>query len=279
MDQELVRLLERTPGIVCTRHGIVQNKIDPKDWVPLLTMQNPSQILKSGEWVKVKRGKYQGDAGLVVAMKNWGVEVLLLPRLNPPAIDNSTKRKRSTVIPTPALFDPIEYRRTRGVDPKKIGDRLYSVGQLIFDQGLLRKGYDFCSLSSPAVDMPSQHILLYETSGHPAIRSSTLPHPREWIFEEGDKVLILPRHEKGVVSAIGVNHLEINFAAQKGIEAVLWRNVRKDFELGDFVQVTSGSLIGMTGWIIRIDEETVHVMDKAEGDIVGSDTMKVRSIQ
>ena len=137
MTPELIRLLERTPGIICTRQGIRCGGIEPSDFTRLLTMKKPTTNLKEGEWAQVRRGLYKGDVGLIVAVKHWGVEVLLLPRLNPPAGDFTLKRKRSSIPPITALFNLAEFSHTHEVIPKKQGNNSYIVGGLTFEHGLL----------------------------------------------------------------------------------------------------------------------------------------------
>jgi len=95
MNPALIHLLKWTPGIIRTRQDLVCGEINPSDFMRLLTMTEPTCNLKEGEWAQVRKGLYKGDVGLVVAVENWGVEVLLPPRLNPPVSSSGLKRKRS----------------------------------------------------------------------------------------------------------------------------------------------------------------------------------------
>ena len=283
MTPELIHLLERTPGIIRTRQGIRCGGIEPSDFTRLLTMKKPTTNLKEGEWAQVRRGLYKGDVGLIVAVKHWGVEVLLLPRLNPPAGDFTLKRKRSSIPPITALFDLAEFSRTHEVIPEKQGNDSYIVGGLTFEHGLLRKCYDFHSLSSIVLDMPSEHTFLFDSSKHPALKLTVFPHPREWSFEEGEKVVMLSAGKwreryvraEGVVSALRDKYIDVNLGPEQGIQTYTWQHVRKYFNLGDFVTVTAGRLAGRTGWVDRVDynTDTVHVVEKAaESVVVGSHT-------
>jgi len=76
-----------------TRQDLVCGEINPSDFTRLLTMREPTCNLKEGEWAQVRKGLYKGDVGLVVAVENWGMEVLLPPRLNPPISSSGLKRK------------------------------------------------------------------------------------------------------------------------------------------------------------------------------------------
>ncbi|KAF9062078.1 hypothetical protein BDP27DRAFT_1369122 [Rhodocollybia butyracea] len=69
------------------------------------------QVMVEGQWVKINRGVYRGDVGVVVNHYNdqdsaTGVEVMVVPRLDlSPAPSSSHKHKRISSRP-PQLFDP-----------------------------------------------------------------------------------------------------------------------------------------------------------------------------
>jgi len=260
--------------------GVLKRAIPKTDWLKLLTMNDkPDCIVNIGSWVQVRKGAYKGDAALVVAINHWGVDVLLLPRLKPPIPDWDVpqKRKRSTIPATPSLFDATGYQQTYGIQPTWLVENVYKVGQVLFEHGLLRKGYDLHSLSSTAVDMPSQFFTMYESSRHPALGSSKFPRPREWIFEIGEQVFNCKTEAKGVVLDIGNDYVEINFGVDNGgIRPVTWHDIRKDINIGDFVQVTSGADTGVTGWVDNVHQDDISIVDKTtKGDIITQDTIKV----
>jgi len=270
MNPALIRLLKWTPGIIRTRQDLVRGEIDPSDFTRLLTMTEPTCNLKEGEWAQVRKGLYKGDVGLVVAVENWGVEVLLLPRLNPPVSSFNLKRKRSLIPPKPALFDPAEFSRTHEIDPKKSsGNNSYIVSGLKFEYGLLQKGYDFHSVSSTVLDIPSEFFFLYESSRHPALNSIVYPCLREWSFEEGKLVTILTRGYRrrasvcasGTLTGLGDRYVEVDLGSELGVQQYPYQQVQKDIKIGDFVIVGAGSHAGRTGW--------VHYIDQLDHDVVG----------
>jgi hypothetical protein len=55
-------------------------------------------LLTEGKWIRVLKGKYYGDVGLVVAVRSWGAEVLLVPRLNSLPMDSLTAESSSIFI-------------------------------------------------------------------------------------------------------------------------------------------------------------------------------------
>ena len=125
--------------------------------------------------------------------------------------------------------------------------------------------------------MPSQFFTMYESSRHPALGSSKFPRPREWIFEIGERVFNCKTEAKGVVLDIGNDYVKVDFSVDNGgIMPVTWHDIRKDINIGDFVQVTSGADAGVTGWVDNVHQDDVSIVDKTtKGDIITQDTIKV----
>jgi len=95
MDTNVVQLLGHMPGIICNRQGVVQQGVDTLDWMKLLKMRTPSEIVEPKQWVRVCKGMYKGDIGFVISMESWGAEVLLIPHLQSDdvALAPSSKQK------------------------------------------------------------------------------------------------------------------------------------------------------------------------------------------
>jgi transcription elongation factor len=90
---------------------------------------------------------------------------------------------------------------------------------------------------------------------------SSFPHPREWNFEEGEQVFVCSANMHGSITSVGPEILEVDFGAS-GLMAVPWYDVRKAIKVGDFVTIMSGSLHGVTGWVVKVDEDNVHIIEK-----------------
>ena len=127
MKEHLVRLLMRTPGIIHTwQTGVVRQPIDFQDWTKMLMMQDGKLQPVIGQWVRVRKGTYKGDVGVVGGVENWsGVHLLLLPCQPPPHLNTSLKRKCSQSRPEAALFDPITTSQVYQIDPLKQDDDVY----------------------------------------------------------------------------------------------------------------------------------------------------------
>ena len=66
------------------------------------------------------------------------------------------------------------------------------------------------------------------------IAGSNFPRPEEWIFEEGERVIVSSEKE-GTIAVVESTHLEVDLATNEDIKAVSWYNVCKVFSPGDFV--------------------------------------------
>jgi len=147
MNRNLLELLEeRTPGIMTKQQGIKQQNIPYPDSIKMLKMRTVDDIVEEGKWIRVHKGKYYRDVGLVVVVASWGAEVLLVPRLNllpthssTPNSASSLKRKQTTTsdIPQPALFNPEEFNGN--LHPRKLDNGHYTYMGSTFEHGLIRK--------------------------------------------------------------------------------------------------------------------------------------------
>jgi hypothetical protein len=272
-DAGMISLLTLTPGIMIRKQsGITRQIINLSDWVKLLTMQDP-MVVKAGQWIRVCRnGVYKGDLGFVTDVEAWGTRVLVIPRLKTPTPQAATslKRKRTVIKPEPKLFDPATFSSVFQRQPKLQDDGTYTSRKLVFDHGLLRLNLDLHSISLNSTGIPTHILRLFNLSSHPALTGSKFPFPEEWIFEEGERVLVSSGKE-GRIAAVKSTHLEVDLDTNEGTEIVSWYNVRKLFSNGDFVSITSGSSRGTMGWVERIVDDTAYLLEyKEKGNISAS---------
>jgi ribosomal protein L24 len=256
MTKSILDLLEKTPGIVQTLHGIQYKRIDITDYPHLLRMTPIKSPPAQGDWVQVKRGHYKGDVGKVAAIHTWGVELYLVPRINTQRPENPRKRKATSVVPDAKLLYPQDF-------PNDTSNLLATHGSdnLILSHGLLRKDYDYQSISQRVNKMPWKHYTMFLSSNHPEISISDIPRPQEWTFNDGDEVIVSSFDEKGVLDTIEPDYAVVEFPAH-GLQRVPWHAIRKSFKIGDFVSISSGPHHGTNGWVIHIEENKVVIADK-----------------
>lgn len=264
MKEHLVRLLMRTPGIIHTRQtGVVRQPIDFQDWTKMLMMQDGKLQPAIGQWVRVRKGTYKGDVGVVGGVENWsGVRLLLLPRQPPPRSSTSLKRKCSQSRPEAALFDPITASRVYQIDPLKQDDDVYLFRGKMFDHGLILLPFDTHSVSSAFVQMSSSTFFSFQQSRHPVVLSSSPPCPSDWNVTIGERVLIPSSGKRGVVSTTHEVSVEVDLATGGGIINVPWFDLRKDVKVGDFVEIEGGSSRGQAGWVQAVEGPVVHIVEQ-----------------
>jgi len=284
MNPDLLRhLAEHTPGIVVTQLGIERQIIPYPDSIKMLSMHTSNGIVEEGKWVRVHKGRYKGDVGLVVAVKFWGAEVLLVPHLKSrlthltPNSTSSLKRKRTTDIPQPALFNPGD---TNNIPcPRRLDNEHYTYMEHIFENGLIRKRFDLHSILPAPTSMPSCQFFLFKLSEHPSIRASTIPRPQEWVFEVHEVVVICSSKKKGIITTIQAMHAEVELTHGEGTTSVPLHDLRKVFVAGDSVSIMSDPLNGRTGLVINIDNDIAYIVDNSsEGGTLhmdGSDSIQV----
>ncbi|KAF9470697.1 hypothetical protein BDN70DRAFT_939501 [Pholiota conissans] len=264
MNNALLSLLERTVGIRRNRQGISRKRIQLEDSLDLLRMNPIKDSVKAGEWIEIKRRIYKGDVGMASAIWSWGVEVLLIPQvlyepLNP-------KRKMTLAKPTAKLFDPKEYEVAFPGNLRRLANGSYSLGSLKITAGLLLKTYDHHSISSRVSSIPWSSFSMFALCGHPNIKVNHLPRPREWCFEEGDQIMVLSTGRKAQILSVRSDYVEVNFG-EEGMHNIAWRDIRKDWTVGDLVLVKSGNFAGYKGWIVDLNEETATILEKMDKKI------------
>jgi transcription antitermination factor NusG len=276
MNRKLCQLLKCTPGIIVRDSGLISQRIEFKDWLPLLKMHDDARNMPQvGKWAEVKKGLYKGDVGCVDSVETWGVQLLLIPRLPPPEPSYAlpAKRKHTRPRPMPQLFDPVAIKQVYDVDPNHIRENFYSFKGYNFDQGLIIKTYDFKSISTIVPRMPFSSVSLFRESHHPKVIASqgTIPRPSEWEFTEGDEVDIHSWSFRGVVAKHGVitrllsDSVDVDHSNDEGIVRFSWLDIRKALRPGDYVEITGGVYRGRSGWFYEISN---HLRREEEASVL-----------
>jgi transcription antitermination factor NusG len=254
MNEDLIHHLRLSPGVVRRNAGIIREQVDFEDWTKVLSQHDSDthSNLAVGDWVRVRKGTYKGDAGYVTAVENWGgVGLLLVPRLPGPRHPGSSlsKRKCSTTPPEPTLFDPLAIKRIYGIDPVWQEPYVYRFNGYTFEHGLILKAFDLCSVSSTSVQIPTQQLFLFRSADHPALTTSTFPQPLEWNFAEGEVVWLHCPRKRGIIKDVGDTFADVDFQMEEGVVRTPLSNLLKEFHTGDFVKIMGGPSRGQSGWV------------------------------
>lgn len=304
MNKGLRHLLRRMPGIFLRDSDIIDQHIELKDWIPLLTMEGSKELPKVGDWVEVRKGIYKGDVGYVKSVESWGVQLLLVPRISSPEPSYTThsKRKRTCPRATPALFDPVAFKQSFNMEVKHIHGELYSFRGNQFEHGLLLKPSNFSSTST-VHHIPLSLMSLFRDSLHPQVNAleTTFPRPLEWQFSEGEQVYILPRigdwrgawkeWQQGIITSVLADNLQVDLSNNKGIVNASWSDIRKKINVGDYVEITGGVHRGkfgwfnaQSGWFIQgdnapvVEDATVIQLVNSEKDIENRMTVGLKAM-
>lgn len=213
-----------------------------------------------GEWVRIRRGLYQGDVGVVVdSFEKWGgmrgSEVALVPRLS----GARQKRKKASQRPPPQLFDSNNcvqklLRKTASG---------YTYNRFTFEGGLILKTFPHSSLE-PARMMSPEFVPLFCQSSHPLVRPATMPLPEHWRFEVGERVWVSQRINTEPVfgtilhtSALGGYLYTVD--TEVGHQQYSPNFLSKDVNPGDFVEILAGEHVGKEGFVVSRNEALLSI--------------------
>ncbi|KAI1613657.1 hypothetical protein EDD36DRAFT_381830 [Exophiala viscosa] len=268
----------------------------PVKEMPDLLRVNKSKELEVGGYVRIKRGLYQGDLGMIEAVESNGLEVTvrLVPRLTY-GMDEDTmrpgnadaKRKRPNTFgpvnnfanrPPQRLFNEAEARKkhdrfmqqNRGLSNKSWtykGDQ-YEDGFLIKDfklQHLVTENVnprldEITKLTKTAAD--GTETLDLESLAH-SLRNTTA----EGSFLPGDEVEVYEGEQRGIVGRTeAVNGNIVSIMVTQGdltgkLVEVPVKGLRKRFREGDNVKIVGGSKYrDEVGMVLRVKDDKVTVL-------------------
>lgn len=280
-----------------------QNLIDIYTWnitvIPvnectrLLCMEFSDRRLAIGTWIRIRRGLYKDDIGLVLRSTSNCDEytVVVVPRI-PMDLDASTpsygKRKR-TIRPSPRLFNISQIRSVYKDQPiVERDDGSFDFKGNTYHNGLLLMDLDSANVER-ANPLKEDTLIILNSF------DSTLEEFRPFVdfdfthndifkpvsvdFHVGDFVKILHGGHNGVcgrveevnrdVALIKVELLEPNNdPATNDAIAVPVRNIQRHFRIGDDVQILHGMNSGRSGVVIVVDDYQVTLIDdKSTGQV------------
>ncbi|KAK7461152.1 hypothetical protein VKT23_009079 [Stygiomarasmius scandens] len=205
-----------------TRRQVWMEPISSLEVAQSLTSVRPE--IKPNNWIRVTKGPYIDDIGLVIRRETGPAQkrlaVLLVPHLppllpppiplehsthpnHPIASDNvppkpmalasedaqfhTRKRKRAGEQFAQALFDP-----SRTPKPcKRLGAQRYQMGRDEFEHGLLIGKFSYGSVTREDVAMDDVTRRLLKQSNHPNLRLVHLPVSSGWRFFVNDRVEVI----------------------------------------------------------------------------------------
>ncbi|THV01534.1 hypothetical protein K435DRAFT_853678 [Dendrothele bispora CBS 962.96] len=192
-------------------------KVSGEEIAVLLDTRAPS--IKLYSWIKITRGTYKDDVGVVVCRETSAAQrrlaVLLVPRLTSTTISSHRrsptsdakykqndaqmkKRKRQQERPSQALFHTTDLSLD---EVSTLQDHHFVYKGQEYEYGLLKKYVDYNSVTPIEVAIDDNTRRLFRASGHPILQSVAFPVPTNWTFFYQEKVHVLC-HEKLTQSQI-----------------------------------------------------------------------------
>lgn len=264
MNRQLVQLISTIPGITRTRQGFSYQAIDLEDRPKVLTLPKNKGSVSVRQWVRITKGLYKGDVGIVYQTHSWGVYVLVVPRLAYNLTEDPKgkgKRKASTVRPDPKLFDREAFQQTTSVQIHEHDGHIF-VGRLEFIDGLLYKLFDYSSLSGLAFEISwsLSSMFAFALAHRDDVDLTQRPRPQEWIFFEEEKVVVRPSGKHGIIRSLVPKHAEVEYEDGE-LQRVFWYNMQKDIVVGNFVTILNGPSQGYEGWVIELTGDAAKVLN------------------
>ena len=251
--------------------------------------------LKPFQYVRIKKGLYEGDLGQVVEVqenKNRAL-IRLVPRLTP-GNDNednekdgdddkeeekTSKNKKASqgikrfqeqakkkIRPPQRIFVPSEfqgYEAKRDFDGKK---NLYLYKGQSFKNGLLYKKFNYKNLQFENVNPAIEEIHMFSQALNDKdakIYDSLVEmNKKSYRFVKGDKVRVIQGDLKsleGIVIKMAENNVTVRFKDLDELIDLVPSHLVKSYHIGDSVKVVAGKNAGKIGFILNIDDNIARL--------------------
>ena len=290
---EARRQADVSEGIERIQHVYANQRmiLIPVKEMPALLRVNKSEELNPGGWVRIKRGKYQGDLAQIEEVETNGLTVTLrlVPRLDYGMNDDSlavstaadTKRKRapkSGVRPPQRLFSEAEAKKKHSKylsSTSGLGGKSWNYHGENYVDGFLIKDMKLNFLITKNVNPRLEEVTMFARGGEYgtanldlASLADTLKNSTaEEAYQPGDPVEVYRGEQQGLigrtVSTKGeIVSLEVTEGDLLGqtVDAPV-RTLRKRFREGDHVKVIGGSRYHHElGMVVQVKDDTVTLI-------------------
>ncbi|PPQ73561.1 hypothetical protein CVT24_007446 [Panaeolus cyanescens] len=283
-DEGAKDVLLKTPGIRRRQNRLILEGIEEPDWAKVLRVKKRKEEVEVGQWIEVGgAGRHKGDLAMVMSVETWGARVLVVQRAGSLADkfdlsrrnyedgpERTRKRpsKETKPVHAPALFTEIELaRRISETTPEfqfiQHGPHSFSVDHQQYEHGLFVTSLAGFMMKPAPLMTPSVIFHSFLCSNHPLVLSgrNSMPRPTEWSFIPEERIQITDTRSVGVVRDVQIHGLEVSLDGE-GDFFFPWYRIRKIVKVGDFVKIIGGSSTGTIGWVVSVNKEVVHVVDK-----------------
>jgi transcription elongation factor SPT5 len=263
----------------------------PVKEMPDLLRVKKSAELNPGDWVRVKRGKYQNDLAQIEEVETNGLEVTvrLIPRLDYGLNEDhqapvDAKRKRfgaannSAARPPQRLFSEAEASKKHGrhlVGTSNLSGKSWNYLGDTYVDGFLVKEMKIQHLITTSVNPRLEEVTMFARGSEDgaanldlASLANTLKNTvSEDAYRPGDMVEVFKGEQQGIIGRTVATRndiitLEVTEGDMKGqrIDAPV-KTLRKTFREGDHVKVIGGSRYqDELGMVVQINGDSVTIL-------------------
>ncbi|KAJ5579859.1 uncharacterized protein N7459_005844 [Penicillium hispanicum] len=261
-----------------------------KEMPDLLRVQK-SEELTPGGWVRIKRGRYQGDLAQIEEVETNGlnVTVRLVPRLDYGMNEDTqgtiagpdAKRKRgmvNTVRPPQRLFSEAEAKKKHAKylsATSGLGGKSWNYLNDTYVDGFLIKDMRVQHLITKNVNPRLEEVTMFARGGEDGTANLDLASLAETLknstaedsYQPGDPVEVYRGEQQGLIGRtvstrgeiVSLQVTEGDLAGQT-IDAPI-RTLRKRFREGDHVKVIGGSRYqNELGMVVQVKDDTVTLL-------------------
>ncbi|KAH0831224.1 hypothetical protein J3R83DRAFT_13804 [Lanmaoa asiatica] len=254
-----------------------------EEMASLLQIKKQDLTVNPGTWVRIKRGKYQGDLAQVMDITENGEDVGLkfIPRidLNPrddASVDGRKRKKAatgvSTMRPPQRFFNYEEVVKVYGRKQVSKRNQVYVFQNDTYKDGFIEKDFKFSALQLDDVNPTLDEITRF-TRGqdgaeneNPVDLSIIAEASRKAaisVLQPGDHVEVFEGEQAGVHGVVDSINQDVVTVTAVGVDIdgqkvdVPARSVRKRFKPGDHVKVMTGQNADETGLVVSVSDNVV----------------------
>jgi transcription elongation factor SPT5 len=260
------------------------NLVPIEEMSALLQIKKQDLTVTAGSWVRIKRGKYQGDLAKVVDISENGEEVGLkfIPRidLNPrddSAVDGRKRKKTNTVgtgmmRPPQRFFNYEEVIKVYGRKFVSKRNQVYVFQNDTYKDGFIEKDFKLSTLVlenvNPTLDEITRFTRGQDGTEHEgnvdlSLIAEASKKAAISVLQPGDHVEVFEGEQAGLHGSVLEISQDVVKIAAESVEAegqkvdVPARSVRKRFKPGDHVKVMAGQNADETGLVVSVVDNVV----------------------
>ncbi|KAJ3049133.1 transcription elongation factor spt5 [Rhizophlyctis rosea] len=267
-SQNITRAIDQVPNLYPNSMKI----IPMEEMAACLTIKSKESDIQIGQWVRVKRGVYQGDLGKVQDISEGGdmITVRLIPRfdLDKGPKDQSNKRKKFDARPPQKVVPMEEYKHDMRRDRGGPGLWIFR-GEKLDAKGYLEKEFKLSGLDVEGISPSLDELSKFEgasNDGGDTLERLANARLGGAQFTAGETVEVTSgdlMHTTGTVQSVTGTVVTVLADAQWGLRApfeVEAHTLRKKFKAGDFVRVANGTHKDETGMVVDVQDNIVTVL-------------------